>query len=253
MKLETLQPIGAFKIRGATYAMSKLSESQKANGVVTCSTGNHGRGVAYAGNRLGIRTTVCMSELVPENKVAAIRELGADVRIIGISQDEAEIEALRLVEEEGLSYLPPFDHPDIIAGQGTIGLEILHDLPDADIIFGGLSGGGLLAGIGVAMKAVNPDILIYGVTMENGAAMMASLDAGKPVQVPEAESYADSLGGGIGLDNAYTFEMIGRLMDKGFLVDEKHIATEMAGFIENEKWCSKALPLLDPQRLSNTG
>lgn len=149
LKLETLQPIGAFKLRGATHAMNKLTNEQKRHGVVTCSTGNHGRAVAYAGQRLGVRTVICMSNLVPKNKVDAIKALGAEVRIVGQAQDDAEREALRLTEQESMTYLSPFEHPDIIAGQGTIGLEILEDLPEVDVIFAGLSGGGLIGGIGL--------------------------------------------------------------------------------------------------------
>lgn len=235
LKLETLQPIGAFKLRGATFAMSKLTDEQRQRGVVTCSTGNHGRAIAYAGSKLGVNTIICLSRLVPANKVAAIRALGADVRIIGHSQDEAEVEALRLVEEQGMTYLPPFDHPDIIAGQGTIGLEILEDLPQVNTIFAGLSGGGLLGGIGIAVKSVNPAVELIGVSMDRGAAMVASLEAGRPVQVTEYESFADSLGGGIGLTNRYSFEVVRRVMDQSYLVSEDAIARAMVHFAEQEK------------------
>lgn len=235
LKLETLQPIGAFKLRGATFAMSKLTDEQRQRGVVTCSTGNHGRAIAYAGSKLGVNTIICLSRLVPANKVAAIRALGAEVRIIGHSQDEAEVEALRLVEEQGMTYLPPFDHPDIIAGQGTIGLEILEDLPQVNTIFAGLSGGGLLGGIGIAVKSVNPAVELIGVSMERGAAMVASLEAGRPVQVTEYESFADSLGGGIGLTNRYSFEVVRRVMDQSYLVSEAAIASAMVHFVEHEK------------------
>lgn len=235
LKLETLQPTGAFKLRGATYAMSKLTPEQRQRGVVTCSTGNHGRAIAYAGSKLGVNTIICMSRLVPANKVAAIRELGAEARIIGDSQDEAEVEALRLVEEQGMSYLPPFDHPDIIAGQGTIGLEILEDLPDVDTIFAGLSGGGLLGGIGIAVKSINPAIELVGVSMDKGAAMVESLQQGRPVQVTEYESFADSLGGGIGLNNQYSFNAVRQVMDQSYLVSEDAIARAMVHFAGQEK------------------
>ena len=126
-KLETMQPTGAFKLRGATNAILRLNEDQRKRGVVAVSTGNHGRGVAYAAREQGVRAVICLSSLVPENKVEAIKSLGADVRIVGKSQDEAEFEANRLTEEEGLIPISPFDHPDVIAGQGTIGLELLED------------------------------------------------------------------------------------------------------------------------------
>ena len=235
LKLETLQPIGAFKLRGATYAMQRLEPEQRRAGVVTCSTGNHGRAIAYAGRKLGLDTVICMSRLVPENKVAAIEALGATVQIIGDSQDEAEAEALRLVREEGRTYLPPFDHPDIIAGQGTIGLEILEDLPGVESIFAGLSGGGLLAGIGLAVKAANPDIELIGVSMQQGAAMVASLEAGRPVRVTEQASLADSLGGGIGDHNRYTLPLVDALMTRSCLVSEGAIARAMVDFLAQEK------------------
>ncbi|WP_432471493.1 hydroxyectoine utilization dehydratase EutB [Amphritea sp. HPY] len=235
LKLETLQPIGAFKLRGATFAMNNLTAEQRAAGVVTCSTGNHGRAIAFAGKKLGVHTIICMSRLVPDNKVSAIRELGAEVRIIGESQDEAEVEVRRLVNEEGMIYLPPFDHPDIMAGQGTIGIEIFEDLPDVEMIFAGLSGGGLLGGIGIVAKTINPSVKVIGASMERGAAMIASLEAGKPVQVTEYESFADSLGGGIGLENHYSMPAVQRVMDQAYLVTEAAIAKAMVHFLEEEK------------------
>ena len=235
LKLETLQPIGAFKLRGATFAMSNLNAEQRTAGVVTCSTGNHGRAIAYAGKKLGIHTIICMSKLVPSNKVEAIKALGAEVRIIGESQDEAEVEVMRMVDKKNMVYLPPFDHPDIMAGQGTIGIEIFEDLPDVDTIFAGLSGGGLLGGIGIAAKTINPHVELIGASMDRGAALISSLEAGKPVQVREYESFADSLGGGIGLDNQFSFSAVQQVMDRAYRVTEKAIARNMVHFLEEEK------------------
>lgn len=227
LKLELLQPTGAFKLRGATNAILALSGEERARGVTCCSTGNHGRAVAYAAGRLGIRAIVCMSELVPANKVGAIEALGAEARIVGRSQDEADIEARRLVAEEGMVMIPPFDHPDVVAGQGTIGLELLADWPQVDTVIVPLSGGGLIAGIAAAVKASKPDVTVIGVSMEHGAAMHESLAAGHPVQVEEVASLADSLGGGIGLDNAVTFRMCRDLVDETMLVSEARIARAM--------------------------
>ena len=148
-----------------------------------------------------------MSKLVPENKLDAIRRLGADIRIVGNSQDDAQQEVDRLVAEERLVMLPPFDHPDIIAGQGTLGLEIMEQVPDAAAVLVPLSGGGLAAGVAAAVKGVSASTKVIGVSMARGAAMKASLDAGRPVQVEELSTLADSLGGGIGLDNRLTFAM----------------------------------------------
>ncbi|HRO36768.1 hydroxyectoine utilization dehydratase EutB [Thauera sp.] len=224
LKLDCFQTTGSFKLRGALNAVLGLDAAVRGRGVIGVSTGNYGRALAYSAQRMGIRAVICMSRLVPANKVDSIRALGADVRIIGDSQDEAEEEVVRLVREESLVRLPPFDHPDVIAGQGTCGLEILEDLPEVGTLLVPLSGGGLLAGIALAAKSANPDIRVIGVTMENGCAMHASLRAGHPVQVKEVPSLADSLGGGIGLDNRHTFRMVRDLVDETILVSEDEIA-----------------------------
>jgi threonine dehydratase len=233
LKLESLQPTGAFKLRGATNAVSRLTAEQRNRGVGCCSTGNHGRAVAYAAQRAGIRAVVCLSALVPENKVEAIRALGADVRRIGNSQDAAQLEIDRLVRDEGLTDIPPFDHPDVIAGQGTIALELLEERPDIATIVVPLSGGGLISGIAIAAKAMKPGIRIIGVSMEHGAAMHESLAAGKPIAVTEVPSLADSLGGGIGLANRFTFAACRALVDATILLREAEIYRGMqALFLE---------------------
>ncbi|MFT4064479.1 hydroxyectoine utilization dehydratase EutB [Paraburkholderia sp.] len=223
LKLETVQPTGSFKVRGATNALARLAQ-QGCRRVVTASTGNHGRAVAHAARALGIEATVCLSRLVPANKVEAVRALGAQVRIGGKSQDEAEHEALRLAREEGFAYVSPFDDPHVIAGQGTIGLEIVEAVPDVANIVVPLSGGGLFAGIALAAKSANRAIGLTGVTMARGAAMHASLAAGHPVLVEELDTLADSLGGGIGLENRYTYALTRDLIDETVLLDETSIA-----------------------------
>ena len=191
------------------------------------STGNHGRAVAYASSLAGVRATVCMSNLVPENKVRAIRDLGAEVLIRGESQDEAGEEVRRLVSEEGLAYIPPFDHADVIAGQGTVGLELLEDFPELEHALVPLSGGGLTGGIAIVLKAASSGIRVTGVSMERGPAMYLSQQAGRPVAVREETSLADSLGGGIGSDNRFTFALVRDLVDDMILVSEKEIAEGM--------------------------
>jgi len=221
LKLENMQPIGAFKIRGALTAVSSLPE--EARGVICCSTGNHGRGVAYAARARGLPAVVCMSSLVPEVKVEGIRALGADVRIIGDSQDDAWALSEQLAKDEGLIEISPFDDPYVIAGQGTIGLEILERLPDMETLIVPVSGGGLIGGIALAAKTIKPSITIVGVSMDRGAAMYASLAAGKPVDVEEVASLADSLGGGIGADNRYTLDLCQHYVDEMLLVTEEEI------------------------------
>ncbi len=225
LKLENMQPIGAFKLRGALNAVGNLPG--EVSGVTCCSTGNHGRGVAYAAKARGMRAVICMSELVPEAKVAGIRALGAEVRIVGKSQDEAMAESQRLSAEEGLAEISPFDDPAVVAGQGTIGLEMLEARPDLAAILVPLSGGGLAAGVAVAAKALNPAIRVIGITMERGAAMAASVRAGHPVEVPEQTSLADSLGGGIGLANRLSFPLCRDLLDEIVLVSEEDIRDAM--------------------------
>lgn len=239
LKLETSQPIGAFKIRGAANAIACLDDAQRAAGVVCASTGNHGRAVAYAAARMGIKATICMSSLVPQNKLDAIAALGAEISIIGKSQDEAQVEVNRLVREESMTEVPPFDHAAVVAGQGTITLELMEQFPQLDTLLVPLSGGGLLAGIAVAAKSINPDIQIVGISMERGAAMAASLKAGKPVEVPEEESLADSLGGGINLNNQHTFEPVRRHVDDVVLLSEEQIARAMAHLYWREGWVAE--------------
>ncbi len=227
LKLETLQPIGAFKLRGAMNRVLQLDENERPRGLVAVSTGNHGRAVAYAAKQQGVHAIVCMSELVPQNKRQAIERLGAEVRIVGKSQDEATLEADRLVAEEGRIYVPPFDDPAVIAGQGTIGLELLEDFAEIDTALVPLSGGGLIAGIALALKAANPKIRVIGLSMSQGAAMHESLRAGKPVPVEEVASLADSLGGGIGMENRHTFALCQALIDETVLLSEAEIAAGM--------------------------
>lgn len=239
LKLETAQPTGAFKLRGAANALARLSAADAARGVVCASTGNHGRALAYAAARLGVPATVCMSNLVPANKVEAIRRLGATIAIVGRSQDDAQQEVNRLVAEEGLVEFPPFDHADIIAGQGTIGLEILEDAPEVDTVLVPLSGGGLIAGVAAAIKGRSPGVRIIGLSMERGAAMAASLAAGHPVDVVEEATLADSLGGGIGLANRYTFPMVRELVDEVVLLSEAQIAAAMRTLFLSEGWVAE--------------
>ena len=220
LKLENMQPIGAFKLRGALNAVAGVAD---AAGVTCCSTGNHGRGVAYAAQARGMRAVVCMSDLVPQAKVDGIHALGAEVRIKGQSQDDALAESLRLVRDEGLVEISPFDDPLVIAGQGTIGLEILAARPDVTTLLVPLSGGGLAAGVALAAKAINPKIRVIGISMDRGAAMHDSIKAGRPIEVEEVSSLADSLGGGIGLDNQLSFATCRDLLDQIVLVSEEQI------------------------------
>lgn len=223
LKLEHHQRTGSFKFRGASNAVAHLTDAERAAGVVGVSTGNHGRGLARACADAGVRCIIAMSELVPANKVDAIRAEGAEVRIRGRSQDEAQHAVDELVAQ-GMTMIPPFDHPHIIAGQGTCGLEMAVAMPDMACALVQLSGGGLIAGVAAALKARVPGVRVIGLSMERGAAMHASLHAGQPVEVEELPTLADSLGGGIGLANRYTYPMVRDLVDDVILLTEAEIA-----------------------------
>ncbi len=232
LKLEHTQTTGSFKLRGAANAVLNLTNDRKANGVVGVSTGNHGRALAYAARQNGVRCIICMSSLVPENKVEGIKAQGAEVRIVGTSQDDAQVEVDKLVRDQGMTMIPPFDHPDVIAGQGTLGLDLLEQVPDTEAVLVQVSGGGLISGVAAALKAKKPDIRVIGVSMERGAAMYECQKAGKPIQVAELATLADSLGGGIGLDNRLTFNMVRDLVDDILLVSE----TEIAAAVRHAYW-----------------
>lgn len=228
LKLETLQKTGTFKARGAANKIRNLSDDERARGVITVSTGNHGRAVAYVARQLGIRAVVCISERVPPNKVDALRRLDPELVIHGHSQDDAARRADELRQERGLAMIHPFDDPHIIAGQGTIGLELLQRQPELDAVLVPLSGGGLISGIALALKSAASSIRVIGVSMERSPVMYHSLRAGRPVELPEEDTLADSLLGGIGLDNAHTFRMVQHYVDDVVLVSEEEIARAMA-------------------------
>jgi threonine dehydratase len=231
LKLECLQETGSFKPRGAANKILSLDSKARQRGVVTVSSGNHGRALAYVARRLGLRAVVCLYEKVPANKRDATRKLGAEVVIRGRTYEEATEEAYRLVEKEGLEMIHPYDDPVVIAGQGTIGLELLEEFPDLDTVVVPLSGGGLLGGIAFALKSADPKIHVVGVMMERGPAMVESLRAGRLVEIVEEPTLADALAGGI-IPNQYTFELVQKTIDETVLVSEQEIGDAMAFALE---------------------
>jgi threonine dehydratase len=234
LKLECLQVTGSFKIRGATNKVLSLSDEEKGRGVITISSGNHGRAVAYVAGKNGIPAVVCVSETVPESKITAIQELGAEVVTAGKTYDEANEHALHLQKERGLTMVHPFDDPLVIAGQGTIGLELMEEMPEIDTVIVPLSGGGLLGGIAIAVKSINPKIQTVGVSMDRGPAMIESIKAGKIVEVVEEPSLADALIGGLGAQNLHTFNIIREKVDQTVVVSEEEIAAGMTFALEKE-------------------
>jgi threonine dehydratase len=235
LKLENMHEIGAFKVRGAANKILSLDSDEKRLGVTTFSTGNHGLAVAFLAKQLGIKAIICISSRVPKAKVDAIRRMGAVIKFCGNSQDEAESYCYKLQKEKGLTVIKPFDDPYVIAGQGTIGLELLEELPEIDRVIVPLSGGGLLAGVGLALKSTDPTIQVNGVCMEHSAVMNESLKVGKPVLLQEKETLADSLLGGIGLENQYTFKMVKQYMDEVVLISEQSIAKAMAFVLKQHR------------------
>ncbi|MGD9344895.1 MAG: pyridoxal-phosphate dependent enzyme [Candidatus Aminicenantes bacterium] len=227
LKLECLQETGSFKPRGATNKLLSLDSGAQQRGVITVSSGNHGRALAYVARRLGLRAVVCLPDTVPANKRDAIQKLGAELVIQGSTYDEAVKEAYSLLEKEGLEMIHPYDDPVVIAGQGTIGLELLDDFPDLDTVVIPLSGGGLLGGIAFVLKSADPGIHVVGVMMERGPAMVESLRAGQLVDIVEEPTLADALAGGI-IPNIYTFELVQKTIDETVLVSEEEIAAAMA-------------------------
>ena len=234
LKLENLQTTGSFKLRGASNRMLQMSDKEKQCGVVTVSSGNHGRAVAYIAKKMGINAIVSVCDLCPENKREAIRAYGADLRVNGKTQDDAQEYAETLIVEKGYTWVDPYDDLQVIIGQGTIALEALHELPDADAIIAPLSGGGLLSGIALAAKAMSSKIKIVGTSMEIEPGMVRSLEAGKPVPVDEHPSLASSITGAIGMRNTHTFPIVRDFMDRAILISEESLGPALAQFFVAE-------------------
>jgi threonine dehydratase len=224
LKLESLQITGSFKLRGATNKLLSLDNEKKAKGVIAVSTGNHGKGVAYASKQLGIQSTIFMSSMVPDHRKKAIEDLGAQVKIIGTNSDEADLYAREYSKKNNITLIHPFDDPMVIAGQGTVGLEMLEDFPEVDTVIIPTSGGGLIGGIALAIKLQKPSVKIIAASMKRGPSMYESLKAGRPIDVTEEETLADCLGGSIGLENQYTFKIAQDTIDDFILIDEDKIA-----------------------------
>ena len=235
LKLECLQVTGSFKLRGATNKLLSLTNEQKNKGVIAVSTGNHGKGVAHAAKQIGIKSTIFMSSMVPEHRKKAIESLGAKVEIIGNNSDEADLYAREFAKKNNITLVHPFDDLDVIAGQGTVGLEMLEAMPDIDSVIIPTSGGGLIGGIALAIKLQKPNVKIIATSMKRGPSMYESLKAGKPVDVKEEETLADCLGGSIGLENQYTFGICKDVIDDFILIDESKIAEGIKFNFEKHK------------------
>jgi threonine dehydratase len=223
LKLEIEQPTGSFQVRGACNAILAAAEHDELTGVTTASTGNHARAVAYLGRRSGLPVTAYLPRSVPAYRVRALEDLGACVDRTSRDQDEAIGRAQQLAKERGHLFVPPFDHPDVISGQGTIGLELWTDLPPLDAVIVPVSGGGLLGGIGIAVKGLSHSTPVIGVCAERADAMYRSLLAGHPVSIDEVDTVATSLLGDLGPDNRYTFRIAQQVIDEIDTVSEEQL------------------------------
>ncbi len=227
LKLENLQVTGSFKVRGAANRILQLTEAERERGVVACSSGNHGRAVAYMAGVLGIPALICVPKWVDQVKLRGMEDAGARVVLSGGTYDEAEAAAIALGEEEGRAFIQPFDDPWVAAGQGTLGLELLEQIPQLRTLVIPLSGGGLAGGVAYALKENDPDIRIIAVSAANARVMYESLRAGQPVRMEEEETLAEALSGGIGLTNRFSLPLIRELVDEHVLVEEDEIRTAM--------------------------
>lgn len=233
LKCENLQRTGSFKLRGAYVRIAGLLPEQRAAGVVAASAGNHAQGVALASSLLGVRSTVFMPKGAPLPKVSATREYGAEVRLHGQVVDETLAAAQEYAERSGAVFIHPFDHPDVIAGQGTVGLEILEQCPEVRTVVVGIGGGGLVAGIAVAVKALRPDVRIVGVQAEGAAAYPPSLAAGRPVAVENPVTMADGIK--VGRPGDVPFGIVGELVDEVRTVSEDELSTALLLCLERAK------------------
>ncbi|MFE2142951.1 threonine ammonia-lyase [Streptomyces sp. NPDC059456] len=256
-KCENLQRTGSFKLRGAYVRISGLRPEQRAAGVVAASAGNHAQGVALASSLLGVRSTVFMPVGAPLPKVAATREYGAEVRMYGQVVDETLAAAQDYADRTGAVFIHPFDHRDVIAGQGTVGLEILEQCPEVKTILVGIGGGGLAAGIAVAVKALRPDVKVIGVQAEGAAAYPPSLRVGHPVSIDEPVTMADGIK--VGRPGDVPFRIIAELLDGVRTVSEDALSSALLHCLERAKLvvepagCSPVAALLGRPELYGGG
>lgn len=233
LKCENKQKTGAFKLRGAYNKVANLTEEEKSRGVIASSAGNHAQGVAYAATAFGVKATIVMPVTAPQAKVQATKGYGADVIQAGQVYDECYAKAVEVQKETGATFLHPFNDLDVMAGQGTIGVEILEELPNTDVIVVPIGGGGLIAGIATAAKAIKPSIRIVGVQPEIVASTKASLEKGKVVTLPGAKSLADGIS--VSTPGDVCFEYIKKYVDEVVTVSEDDIAYGMFSLMERNK------------------
>ncbi len=238
LKPENFQRTGSFKVRGAGYALSKLNDRQRSWGVVSASAGNHAQGVASAAKRMGVKALIVMPETTPNTKLDAVRELGAEVVLHGGTFDDAYDHARNVEADRGLAMIPPFDHPDVIAGQGTVGLEILDEVPDVGTIIVSVGGGGLIAGLAAAVKKKRPDVRVIGVAAAGAPSIARSLEAGGIVEVESVKTIADGIA--VKRIGNLCFPLIQKLVDQVVTVEDDHMARAILSLLERERMLVEA-------------
>ena len=233
LKPENLQRTGSFKVRGAYYKISQLPEEDKKKGVIACSAGNHAQGVALASKKFDINAKICMPEGAPISKVEATKGYGAEVILVPGVYDDAYSEAERLKQKHGYTFIHPFDDEDVIAGQGTIGLEIINQLGDVDIVVAPVGGGGLVAGVAYAVKSLNPKIKVYGVQSAGAPGMINSLHDGKIETLPSVSTIADGIA--VKCPGSITFDICSKYVDDIVSVTDDQVSTAILTLIEKQK------------------
>ncbi|MBQ1312995.1 MAG: threonine ammonia-lyase [Clostridia bacterium] len=237
LKTENLQVTGSFKVRGAAYKISQLSEEEKARGVIACSAGNHAQGVALAATKAGAKSLICLPDNAPLSKIEATKKYGADVCLVPGVYDDAYNKALELRDSEGYTFVHPFNDEDVIAGQGTIGLEILEQVPDVDAVIVPVGGGGLISGVAYAIKQLNPNVKVYGVQASGAPSMVKSVKEGKIKKLASVSTIADGIA--VKEPGDLTFDLVSQYVDELVTVTDDEVAAAILALIEQQKLCAE--------------
>ena len=233
LKPENLQLTGSFKVRGSYYKISQLSEEEKAKGVIACSAGNHAQGVALAATKNGIKSTICLPDGAPISKIEATKNFGAEICLVEGVYDDAYQKALQLRDEHGYTFSHPFDDVDVIAGQGTIGLELLDQLKDMDAVIIPIGGGGLISGVAYAIKSLNPNIKVYGVQASGAPSMFNSIKKKKIERLPGVSTIADGIA--VKEPGVNTFELCRKYVDEIVTVTDDEVSSAILSLMEKQK------------------
>ena len=233
LKTENLQVTGSFKVRGAYYKLSQLTEEERAKGVIACSAGNHAQGVALAATRMGIPSLICMPDGAPIMKVESTKRLGAKVELVAGTYDDAHDRAVELQVQTGMTFIHPYDDEQVIAGQGSIGLEILDQLPDVEAVIVPVGGGGLIGGVAFAIKSLRPDVKVYGVQAAGAPSMANAFRDHAYETLDSVDTFADGIA--VKTPGVNTFELVEKYVDDVVTVSEDEIAAAILALMENQK------------------